>query len=294
MLYVPGNKPSLIRDIAIYKPDSIMIDLEDSIAFTEKDSARLLTYHALKQLDFKSLGIETVVRINGIETDFGELDLEAIVRAQPDIIRLPKTETKNDVLEVEAIVKRIEIESGIAEGTTKLMAAIESPLGVLNALEIATSSKRIVGIALGAEDYVTNMKTKRSKEGTELMFARGQILNAARAAGISALDTVYSDVENLEGFIYEAKMIHQLGFDGKSLIHPSQVDAVHEIFTPSELEISKSIRIVTAAREAIANGEGVITVGGKMVDGPIITRAEYILKLAKKVGKDIGGVLLDE
>jgi citrate lyase subunit beta/citryl-CoA lyase len=235
MLYVPGNSPAMVKDIYIYQPDSIMFDLEDSISLSEKDSARFLVSEALKNVSYQ--GIETVVRVNGLDTEFGIEDLELIVKAQPDVIRLPKTETAEDVLEVEAIIERIEKENNIPVGKTKMMAAIESGKGVLNALPIATSSKRLIGIAIGAEDYVTNLKTNRSPEGIELLFARCQILNAARAAGIAALDTVYSDVENEEGFRKEVEHIKQLGFDGKSIINPRQIDIVHEIYAPKVEEI---------------------------------------------------------
>ncbi len=188
MLYVPGNNPGMVRDAGIYGSDSIMFDLEDSVAITEKDSARALLYQALTTIDYG--GIETVVRINGLDT-IGILDLEAMVRAKVNVIRLPKTETAQDIMDCEKEIARIEEEVGIPVGTTKMMAAVESSLGVLNAKEIATASNRLIGIAIGAEDYVTDLKTNRSPEGIELLFGRSMILLAARAAGIAAIDTVY-------------------------------------------------------------------------------------------------------
>ncbi|NSJ92558.1 citrate lyase subunit beta, partial [Coprococcus sp. MSK.21.13] len=180
MLFVPGNNPGLIRDVQIYKPDSVMFDLEDSISITEKDSARFLVHNMLKKFGdyYKEINLETVVRINGLDTEYGLKDLEAIVLAQPDIIRIPKTETPEDVFEVERHIERIEKENGIEVGTTKIMVAIESPLGVLNAYQIATSSKRLIGMAIGGEDFVTNMKTNRSPEGIEMLTARGIIAMA--------------------------------------------------------------------------------------------------------------------
>ncbi|MBU5485223.1 HpcH/HpaI aldolase/citrate lyase family protein [Clostridium sp. MSJ-11] len=291
MLFVPGNNPGLIRDVHVYRPDSVMFDLEDSISITEKDSARFLVHNMLKKLRdyYKELNIETVVRINGLDTDFGLKDLEAVVLAQPDIIRIPKTETPQDVLEVEKHVEKIEKEAGIEIGSTKIMVAIESPLGVLNAYEIATSSKRLVAMAIGGEDFVTSMKTNRSQEGFEMFTARGMIAMAARAAGISALDSVYSDVNNDEGFLREAKLIKQLGFDGKSLIHPRQIELIHSVYTPSEKEIQKAYKIVVATEEAIRENKGVFTVDGKMVDKPIIDRANHVLALAKAAGVKVGG-----
>ncbi|MEG1583294.1 MAG: aldolase/citrate lyase family protein, partial [Cetobacterium sp.] len=174
-------------------------------------------------------------------------------------------------------------------GTTKLMVAIESPLGALNAYQIATSSKRLVGMAIGGEDYVTNLKTNRSPEGVELFTGRGLIVMAARAAGIDPLDSVYSDVNNDEGFIKEATMIKQMGFSGKSLIHPRQIELLHKVYTPSEIDIKKAKKIVDATREALEQNKGVFTVDGKMVDKPIIERAEHVLRLAKAAGVKLGG-----
>ncbi|MEG2869459.1 MAG: aldolase/citrate lyase family protein [Paraclostridium sp.] len=291
MLFVPGNNPGLIRDVHIYKPDSIMLDLEDAIAITEKDSARFLVYNMLKELGdyYKELDIETVVRINALDTEFWKEDLEAVVRAGVDIIRIPKTDTPQDVLTVESEVERIEKEIGVEVGTTRLMAALESPLAVINAYPIATASKRLMGIALSGEDFVTCMKTDRSPEGHELHTARGMVVLAARAAGVSVHDTVYSDVNNDEGFLNEAKFIKQLGFDGKSLIHPRQVELVHKVYTPNKKAIDKSYKIVKATEQAIAEGKGVFTVDGKMVDKPIIERAQHVLTLAKAAGVKVGG-----
>lgn len=282
MMYVPGNHPGMVRDAHIYGADSIMFDLEDSVSIHEKDAARFLVYHALTSIDYE--GVETVVRINGLDTPYGQEDLEAIVRAQPDIIRLPKTETAQDVIEIEKAIEKIEIQAGIPVGTIKLMAAVESALGIINAYEIATSSKRLVGIAIGAEDFVTDLKTSRSIEGIELLTARSQLLMAARAAGIYAIDTVFSDVNDEAGFIEEVKLIKQLGFDGKSVINPRQIDAVHDVYTPSQKEIEKSIRIIEASEEALQKGSGVVSLNGKMVDKPIIERAQRVLLLAQAAG----------
>ncbi|MBY0757117.1 citrate (pro-3S)-lyase subunit beta [Clostridium sardiniense] len=282
MMFVPGSKPAMIKDCTIYGADSVMFDLEDSVSILEKDTARRLVYHALKSMDFGDT--ETVVRVNALDSEFGLEDLKAIVRAQPDVIRLPKTETAQDVIDMENVIASIEEEVGLPIGTTKMMAAIESALGVLNAYDIATSSKRLMGIALGAEDFVTDMKTNRSPEGIELLAARSQIILASRAAKISAFDTVYSDVNNEEGFIREATLIKQLGFDGKSLINPKQIDLLHKIYEPTLKEIEKSILIIEAAEEAERRGSGVVSVNGKMIDKPIIARAERVLMIAKASG----------
>lgn len=281
MLFVPGNNPGMLRDAGIYGADSLMFDLEDAVAVTEKDSARFLVHNSVKTLDYGTT--EIVVRINGLDTPFGREDIEAVVRAGVDVIRLPKTETKEDIIEVEKAIEKVERKIGRL-GQTRMMAAIESAIGVVNAYSIATASKRLIGIALGAEDYVTNLKTKRYPDGMELMGARSQIVIAARSAGIYALDTVFSDVENEEGFRREVELIKQLGFDGKSVINPRQIKPVHEIFTPTDKEIQKSMDIVRAASAAMKQGIGVISLNGKMIDKPIIARAERVLQLAAAVG----------
>ena len=277
MMFVPGNNPGMIKDAGIYGADCIMFDLEDSVSITEKDAARFLVYSALTTLDYSPA--EIVVRINDLSSGLGVQDLEAIVRARPDVIRLPKTETAQDVIDCEKEIERIEREAGIPVGSTGMMAAIEGAEGVLNAPAIAKSSKRLIGIALGAEDYVTDLKTTRS-DGTELAFARGMIVNAARSAGIDALDTVYSDVSNEEGFLAEATIIKKMGFSGKSVINPRQIDPLHKLFKPSDKDIEKARAIMEAIREANAKGSGVASLNGKMIDKPVVTRAKYLLELA--------------
>lgn len=279
MLFVPGNNPGMVRDAYIYGSDCIMFDLEDSVSVREKDAARFLVYNALINLSYGSK--ELVVRINGLDSKLGLNDLEAIVRAQPHIIRLPKTETPEDVIQCEREIERIEKNAGIPVGKTRMMAAVESAKGVLNAKEIALSSKRLIGIALGAEDYVTDMKTFRTADGIELLFARSMIVNAARAAGIDALDTVYSDINNEEGLIKETTLIRQLGFDGKSVINPRQIGPVHKVFTPTLRDIQKALAVIGAMKEANSKGSGVIALNGKMIDKPVVERAQYVIELAR-------------
>ncbi|MEW8972978.1 MAG: citrate (pro-3S)-lyase subunit beta [Tissierellaceae bacterium] len=282
MMFIPGNNPSMITDGHIYGSDSIMFDLEDAVSLREKDSARFLVYNALKTIDYGTT--ETVVRVNGLDTPFGRDDFEAMVRAKVDVIRLPKTDTAEEVIEADNLITEIEKKIGLEVGTIKLMAAIESPLGILNAYKIATASKRLMAMALGAEDFVTNMKTIRSADGIELLAARSQILLATRAAGIYALDTVYSDIDNEEGFINEVRLTKQLGFDGKSVIHPKQIGIVHKIYEPTKEEIEHAIRVLYGIKEAERKGSGVIAVDGKMVDGPIVDRAYRVIELAKAAG----------
>lgn len=279
MLFVPGSNAAMISNTFIYKPDSIMFDLEDAVALKEKDSARILVAHALQHPLYQE--IETVVRVNPLDSEFGLADLNAVVRAGVDVVRMPKTETAQDVIDMDHEITEIEKACGREVGSTKMLAAIESPLGITQANQIATASKRLIGIALGAEDYVRNLKTERSPEGIELLFARCSILQAARAAGIQAFDTVYSNANNEEGFLAEAALIKQLGFDGKSLINPRQIELLHNLFAPTQKDVDQARRIIDAAEEAERNGLGVVSLNGKMIDAPIIDRAKLVLERAK-------------
>ncbi len=281
MLFVPGSNTAMVCNAFIYEADVVMFDLEDSVALSEKDSARMLVYHALGHFTYKN--IECAVRVNPLDSPYGRLDLEAMVRAGVDIIRLPKTDSIEDVLEMEREIQKIE-DKIKAKKKTRLLAAIESAKGVVNAFGIATSSKRLMGIALGAEDFVRDLHTQRTKGGAELMMARSQILLAARAAKIQAFDSVFSDVNDMEGFRKETEYIKGLGFDGKSLINPNQIFHVHEIFAPSKKEVLWAVEVLEAAKEAEAMGLGVVSLNGRMVDAPIIARAKDMMTLAKASG----------
>ena len=282
MLFVPGANAAMISNTFIYKPDSIMFDLEDSVALAEKDTARMLVAHALQHPLYREL--ETVVRVNPLASEFGLLDLNAVVRAGTDIVRLPKTDSAQDIVDMDKAITAIEKACGRAVGSTQLLAAIESAQGILAVNDIAKASPRLMGIALGAEDYVRNMKTERSPDGIELLFARSSILHAARANGLMAFDTVYSDARNEEGFLREASLIKQLGFDGKSLINPNQIVLIHNLFAPTQKEVDHAERVIAAAEEAERNGSGVVSLNGKMVDTPIIERAKLVLQRAAASG----------
>lgn len=277
MMFIPGNNPAMIQDAYIYSPDSIMLDLEDAVSMAEKDTARLLVHNALKSINFGK--VEMVVRINPLTSPYGKSDVAAVVSGGVQVIRMPKTETAQDVIDLENEIIKVETKLGCL-GRTRIMAAIESTLGVINAYEIATASKRMIGIALGAEDYSANLKTNRSKKGSELMYARERIVVAARAAGIDALDTVFSDLNDMEAFRAEVELIKQLGFDGKSIINPRQIEIINEVFAPTSKEIEKAMRIIAAIKEAEQKGLGVISVNGKMVDKPVVIRAQRCIDLA--------------
>ncbi|HEM7144196.1 TPA: citrate (pro-3S)-lyase subunit beta [Providencia stuartii] len=282
MLFVPGSNAAMLSNSFIYKADALMFDLEDSVALREKDTARRLVYHALQHPLYQD--VETIVRVNALDSAFGVADLEAVVRGGADIVRLPKTDTAQDVIDIENEILRIEKSCGREPSSTGLLAAIESPMGITQAVNIAHSSPRLIGIALGAEDYVRNLRTERSPDGIELLYARCAILQAARSAGIQAFDTVYSDANNEEGFLKEAAHIKQLGFDGKSLINPRQIELLHNLYAPTQKEVDHAQRVVDAANAAEQEGRGVVSLNGKMVDGPVIDRARLVLSRAALSG----------
>jgi len=280
MLFVPGNNPGMVRDAGIYGADCVMLDLEDSIPIAEKDAARFLVQEALTSLSYPNT--EILVRVNGLDTEFCEPDLDFIVSTGKAHIRLPKTETAQNILECAEYIEAIERKNGIPIGTTKIMAAVESAKGIMNAKEIASASPRLIGIALAAEDYTADLKTTRSREGSELLFARYMILHAARSAGIDAIDSVFSDINDEEGLRAETRMIKQLGFDGKSIINPRQIRPIHDIYTPADSEIRKALAIVEAYEEANRRGSGVVSMNGKMIDRPVVLRAQHILDLTSQ------------
>ncbi|MCS2153948.1 citrate (pro-3S)-lyase subunit beta [Scandinavium goeteborgense] len=282
MLFVPGANAAMVSNAFIYPADALMFDLEDSVILREKDSARRLVYHALQHPLYQDR--ETIVRVNALDSEYGLQDLDAVVRGGVDIVRLPKTDTAQDVIDIETEIARIETECGREPGSTGLLAAIESAQGITQAVAIAHASPRLIGIALGAEDYVRNLRTERSPDGVELLFARCALLQAARSAGIQAFDTVYSDANNDAGFLHESAHIKQLGFDGKSLINPRQIDLLHNLYAPTQKEVEHAQRVVEAAEASAREGRGVVSLNGKMVDSPVIERARLVLSRAALSG----------
>ena len=282
MMFMNAQKPGLIKDAYIYGVDSIMLDLEDAVAENQKDAARFSLYHALKTIDYGDT--EVIVRINGLDTPHWQEDIRVCVAGGADGIRIAKCESAQDVLTVEKAVEVAEKEFGVEVGRTLLMAALESPKGILNAYEICAASPRMFGVAISGGDFRKCMQTKPTASGIDMVTARGMMLIAARAAGIQCFDTVFTDLDDMEGFINETKQNKEMGFDGKSLINPKQIRPVHEIFAPTEKEVMQAELMVRAFREAAAQGIGVFTVNGKMVDVAFIPGAERTLKLAKACG----------
>lgn len=282
MMFLNAQKPGLIKDPYIYAPDSLMLDLEDAVAENQKDAARFSLYHALKSIDYR--GCERVVRINGLETPFWQEDIRCAVAGGCDAIRLPKTESAVDVKRVEAAVEAAEKEFSIPEGKVLIMAAIESARGVMRAMEICEASERLFGIALSGGDYTKDLHTHITGTGIELMGARQNMVIAARATGVQCFDTVYTDLDNMEGFRQDVETIHLMGFDGKSIVNPRQINIVHEIFTPSEKEIIFSEKVVREIDKKRAEGIGVFTVDGKMIDIAFYDGAKRTIELAKASG----------
>lgn len=289
MMFMNAQKPGLIKDAYIYGCDSIMLDLEDAVAENQKDSARFSLYHALKSIDYGDT--EVIVRINGLDTPHWKEDIRVVVAGGADGIRIAKCESAQDVKTVEAAVEDAEREFGVEVGRTLLMAALESPKGILNAYEICSASNRMFGVALSGGDFRKCMQTKFQKDGIDLIVARGQMLLAARAAGIQCFDTVFTNLDDDEGFMTELLQNKAMGFDGKSLINPKQIRPVHEIFAPTEKEIANAERIITAYKEQSEAGVGVFTLDGKMIDVAFIPGAERTLKLAKACGLYNGGLV---
>ena len=282
MMFLNAQKPGLIRDPYIYKADSLMFDLEDAVAERQKDAARFSIYHALKKIDYR--GCERVVRINGLDTKYWKEDVRCVVAGGCDAIRIPKTERAEQVKVVEAAVLAAEQEFGIPEGRTLLMAAIESARGVIKALDICEASERLFGIALSGGDYTKDLQTAITGTGIELMGARQNMIIAARAAGVQCFDTVYTDLDDMEGFRKDVKTIHLMGFDGKSIINPRQIPIVHEIFTPGEKEVVFAEKVVREIEDKAAKGIGVFTVDGKMIDIAFYDGAKRTIALAKAAG----------
>ena len=286
MLFMPGNNPSMLLNADIYKADSVVFDLEDAVSVNEKDAARDLVRNALKYNDYKC---EVGVRVNHISTPFGYDDLAAMMAVKPDFLRLPKSETPEDIQKVDEFVTRAEQRYGYEAGSVKFVLTIETALGIRNAYELATASARVIAMGIGAEDFAADMQATRSRDGKEILFAKSQLLLSARAAKIQALDNVFADVKDEEAFCAETQLGKDLGFDGKSVIHPSQIPLVHRIYTPGEAELAKAKRILAAYEEAMANKSGVIALDGKMIDGPIVKRAERALAYASAIGGANGG-----
>lgn len=274
-LYLPGNEPKFYTNAGLHKPDAIILDLEDSVAPSEKEAARYLVRNALCAVDF--YGSERMVRINQLPR--GLDDIHFIVPHNVHVVLIPKCESTQTVLDVEEEINIIKADRNV-NATIYLMPIIESALGVINAYEIASASDKVCALAVGLEDYTADLGVERTNEGRESFYARSAIVNAAKAAGVQAIDTVFSDVNDMEALKQSVIEAKALGFEGKGCIHPRQIQVVNEAFAPTGKEIEKAKKIVLAFEEAEKKGLGVVALGSKMIDAPVVKRAKHTIELA--------------
>ncbi len=274
-LYLPGNEPKFFVNAGLHSPDGIILDLEDSVAPSEKDAAQLLVRNALRSVDF--YGAERMVRINQLPKGFD--DLKYIVPNNVNVILIPKCESAEQIQQLEKEVEKLKKQHKV-ENPIYFMPIIESALGVIKAYEIASASKNNCALAIGLEDYTADIGTQRTNEGRESIFARQMLVNASKAAGIQAIDTVFSDVADMEALRQSVIEAKALGFEGKGCIHPRQIKVVHEAFAPTAEEIEKAKKIVLAFEEAEKKGLGVVSLGSKMIDPPVVKRAINTIELA--------------
>lgn len=279
-LYLPGNTPSLMVNAGTHKPNAVILDLEDAVAVDKKSEARFLVRNALRALDF--MGTERMVRINQLPAGLNDLDY--IIPHNVNVVLVPKCESAHHLHEVNnhilSIQTRLKLNSSVW-----LMPIIESALGVMRAFEIATAAKNVVAVAIGLEDYTADMGVSRTLEGTESLFARSMIVNACKAAGIQPIDSVFSDVGDMEGLKKNVLHSKALGFEGMGCIHPRQINVIHENFAPNADEIEKAKKILYAFDEATKKGLGVVSLGTKMIDAPVVKRAHRTIDLAVSMGK---------
>ena len=283
LLFLPGNNPNMLINSPYLGADAVIFDLEDAVSPAEKDAARILVRNALRYMEFSS---ERIVRINSVDTDFWRADLDAIIPEKPDYILLPKAATPADVLEADRYISKLEANLKLAPGSIGIIALIETALGVENAFLIATSTKRVKALFLGAEDLTADLQCKRTKGGREIEYARGRLVVAARAAGVEAYDTPFTDVNDDEGIVADAEVAKAFGFTGKASISPRHVGAINTVFSPSEKDISYAHEVIDAINRAKAEGKGAISLYGKMIDAPIVARAERTIAMARALGLD--------
>jgi citrate lyase subunit beta/citryl-CoA lyase len=278
MLYLPGNNPGMLARGYLFEPDGLILDLEDAVSAAEKDAARILVREVLKRGEFGDK--EVTVRINGLDTPFWRLDLAAVVPYGASGVRVPKVETAQTVRDLDEELSAVESQAGVTPGRTKIFCLLETALGVWNAYDVAKASPRVTAIIPGGEDLAADLRTNRSADGVELEWTRRMMIVAARAAGVDALDTAFPRITDEEGLRQEVEFVKRLGYDGKSVIHPSQIPIIHDAYAPTEKEIESARKIVAAAKEAESRGLGAVSVDGRMVDLPVVRRAQFTLARA--------------
>ena len=282
MLFLPGNNPNMLINGNCLGADSVIFDLEDAVSPDEKDAARILVRNTMRYMDFR--GCEIIVRINSIDTPYWQKDIDAILPYGPGLILLPKTGSAADVLAADAYLAQAEEKLGMAPGTVGLMPLIETALGVENAFAIASATGRVKALFLGAEDLTADLQCKRTKEGREIEYARTRLVMAARAAGVDVYDTPFTDVNDDAGIELDAALAKSLGFSGKASISPRHVDVINRVFSPTLSEINYAYEVMETIALAKKQGKGAIALRGKMIDAPIVTRAQRTIAMAEALG----------
>lgn len=273
----------MLINAAYLGADAVIFDLEDAVSPAEKDAARILVRNTLRYMEF---GCGRIVRINSVDTEYCHSDIEAIIPERPDMILLPKAATPADILAVDGYITEVEKRLGYEVGSVGIIALIETALGVENSFAIASASKRVKALFLGAEDLTADLQCKRTKEGREIEYARTRLVVAARAAGVEVYDTPFTDVNDDDGIVTDAELAKSLGFGGKASISPRHINAINRAFSPTEAEIEYAYEVIEAITRAKAEGKGAISLRGKMIDAPIVARAERTIDMARALGMD--------
>lgn len=281
MLFLPGNSPNILLNADFLGSDSVILDLEDAVAPTEKDSARILVRNGIRALEYTR---EVIVRINPVDSPYWEKDLAAIIPVKPDMIMPTKVSCAGDVKIISDRIALLEEACGFENGTVKLIPLIETALGVEKAFEIASADSRVAAIFLGGEDLTADLRCKRTKEGQEIFYARSRMVMAARAAGVDVYDTPWTDVEDYDGLVADARFAKSLGFTGKASISPRHIPFINEVFSPTREEIQYAKDVFETIEKAKAEGKGVVSLRGKMIDAPIVARANQVLEAAEAMG----------
>ncbi|MBC2722649.1 aldolase/citrate lyase family protein [Desulfosporosinus sp.] len=281
MLFMPGNNPGMLQDAAILGADSIILDLEDAVSLTEKDSARILVREAIKTIDYSQ--VEVVVRVNPLDTEFGPQDIDVIARVKPDTLLIPKANEEGIKL-VDKLLDKLERDEEFTPGSIKIMALIETALGLENVYNVIRASKRTVGVLLGGEDLTADLGIERTREGEEIFYARNKIATVCRALKVDAIDTPFTDINDYEGLKKDTAKAKSLGLTGKAVINPRQIETIHSVFAPTIKELEQAFRILEAMKEAEEEGKGCCSLDGKMIDAPVINRATCTIDQGLRLG----------
>ena len=286
MLFLPGNNPNMLINGNCLGADAVIFDLEDAVSPAEKDAARILVRNTMRYMDFR--GCEIIVRINSIDTPYWKKDIDQLMPYRPGLFLLPKTGSAADILEADVYISSVEEALGMEKNTVGLMPLIETAMGVENAFAIATATKRVKALFLGAEDLTADLQCKRTKEGREIEYARTRLVVAARAAGVDVYDTPFTDVNDDEGIVKDAELAKALGFTGKASISPRHVEVINSVFSPTQQEVDYAYEVIEAITLAKQQGKGAIALRGKMIDAPIVARAERTIAMAQALGMERG------